>query len=229
MKSFIPSIYRLIKGIENANPGSGRQLAEVVAKHIPEKEEMLPLADFDHPHNQSYGRTLLYHKNNFCIYLMAWNPGDFTAIHDHGTTEWGCVYAFDDFTHRLYTLKENLLTLKSDKKFLKSSIARIGSDTVHMMGNMHQKKQNLSLHIYGTSKPEKGLAQQSKVYFPELGKTVISDGPAYLHHQQQPIHNTIIQLETEKETLKDYLELRKEQAKLSGNQYPEILDAYQSS
>ncbi len=229
MKALTPSIHKIIVGINHANPSSGEQLAKVVAKHIPEKEEMLPLADFDHPHNQSYGRTLLYHKDNFCIYLMAWKPGDFTAIHDHGTTEWGCVYAFDDFTHRIYTLNSNKLTLKSNSVFLKGNMAKISTKTLHMMGNLHQNKQNISLHIYGTSKPEKGLAQQSKVYFPELGKTAISNGPAFLYPQQKNMQDALIHLETEKETLKDYLELRKDQAKLSGNQYPEIMDTYLSS
>ncbi len=227
-RSITPSIDNMIMDINESNPTTGDQLAEIISRHAPRKEEMMHFADFDHPNYESYGRTLLYHKNNFCIYLMSWKPGDFTAIHDHGTTEWGCVYAFDDFTHRLYSLHANTLILKSKNKFLRGRVARIRSGTIHMMGNLHNHQNNLSLHIYGTNTPEKGLAKQSKVYYPEVEKASISNGPAFLYTSRQTEQHHKTPFQTENETLKDYLELRINQANLSKNTYPEI-SAYQSS
>ena len=54
-------------------------------------EDLLPWADFDHPVKDSYGRKMVFEGPNFEVMVMSWVPGDYSAIHDHGYTQWGAV------------------------------------------------------------------------------------------------------------------------------------------
>ncbi len=200
------SVIRLVHAIEDGVPANSKELSLIVKHNIPERDELLHLNDFDHLPELSYGRRKLYENPIFCIYLMSWCPGDFTAIHDHGTTQWGCVLALDDFEHRLYQLTDNTLVLKDNKPFLKGQTASVYSDVIHMMGN-NGDKNALSLHMYGTNEPGKKVAQRSRIFYPEINKMAISQGAAYLYNPQicnSQLHNFS---NFEENTLDDYFSL----------------------
>jgi cysteine dioxygenase len=205
-KTLPPSVKQLIAAIKAHNPDNNKEIATLVKQHPVDREELLPFNNFQHPANESYGRRQLYADDKFCIYLMSWCPGNFTAIHDHGTTQWGCVLALDDFAHRLYQFKDNKLVLKDDKPFLKGQTASVHSNVIHMMGN-DSNENALSIHIYGTNEPGKKVAQRSRIFYPEINQMTYTQGAAYLYN---PHHNTNILIDFEnidKETRNDYFAL----------------------
>jgi cysteine dioxygenase len=200
------SVKRLIQVIESGKPASSKELAVIVKQNMLIRDELLHLNDFDHPRHLSYGRRQLFENDTFCIYLMSWCPGDFTAIHDHGTTQWGCVLALDDFAHRLYYFKNEKLVLKDDKPFLKGQTASVYSDVIHMMGN-NSRQNALSVHIYGTNEPGKKVAQHSRIFYPEINRMTITMGAAYLYHPKTCTHELQDFSHIEESTLDDYLSL----------------------
>lgn len=184
MKTNLPSsVNQLINRIQENSPRNSKELATLVKSNAVKREEMLPFHSFDHCPKESYGRRELFKSNTFCIYLMSWCPGDFTAIHDHGTTQWGCVLALDDFTHRLYQFNNNMLVLKYSRPFLKGQTASVSSNVIHMMGNTG-KNNALSIHIYGTHDPLQKAAQNTRVFYPELGQITYTHGAAYMLHSE---------------------------------------------
>jgi cysteine dioxygenase len=207
MEIILPAdINRLIHAIEEGKPTDSKALSLIVKQNIPNREALLHLNDFGHPAEISYGRRQLFENETFCIYLMSWCLGDFTAIHDHGTTQWGCVLALDDFAHRLYQLKDNILELKDNKPFLKGQTASVYSDVIHMMGN-NGKKNALSVHIYGTNEPGKKVAQHSRIFYPEINRMTITQGAAYLYHPKTCNHELQDFNHIEESALEDYLAL----------------------
>ena len=201
-----PGLKNLILSIIDKKPGCSAELREIIKASDIKRAEFMPFSDFDHSDHQSYGRKLIYENDVFTIYLMSWRPGDFTAIHDHGTTQWGCVLALDDFAHRLYQFKNDKLVLADDKPFLKGQTASVYSDIIHMMGNNGNKKA-LSLHIYGTNEPGKKVAQQSRIFYPEINRMTITQGAAYLYHPKTCNHELQDFNHIEESTLDDYLAL----------------------
>ena len=143
-------------------------------------------ASFDHPDDQSYGRKLLYESRRIKIFLMSWSPGDFTAIHDHGSTEWGCVVALGDFTHRVYRFEDGLLRLKNNSLFGEGQVACLSGDLIHMMGNAGNRNIT-SLHIYGSDSQNKYLARRSNLYFPDSKSIITTNGPAFLNCHEDTI------------------------------------------
>jgi predicted metal-dependent enzyme (double-stranded beta helix superfamily) len=144
------------------------------------EHEFIPFNKFDHPETESYGRNLLYETDKFKIYLMSWKPGDFTAIHNHGITEWGGVYFFGNATHRLYEMTNDKLELIQCDYFKKGDSAAICGDLIHMMGNSGNKEFT-TLHIYGSNTGFSANAKDEKVFLPEHRSVFNTNGPAFLN------------------------------------------------
>lgn len=200
------SLKRLVDAIKKYNPTSNRDIESLVQKHPINRHEILPLNNFVHPDNESYGRRQLYANDRFSIYLMSWCPGDFTAIHDHGTTQWGCVVALDDFTHRLYQFNHNKLVIKDNKPFLKGQTAKVHSNVIHLMGN-NSNNNALSIHIYGTNEPDRKVAQHSRIFYPEIKKMTFTHGAAYLFNPQNDTDKLIDFENIDEATRSDYFAL----------------------
>jgi cysteine dioxygenase len=165
-------------------------------------------ASFIHPPDQSYGRNLLYESDRLKIFLMCWAPGDFTAIHDHGKTLWGCVYALGNFTHRVYHLNKGLLKIKSDAQFTKGQVACLKGDFIHMMGNKGNMN-IMSLHIYGSDSKDESLAKRSRIYQIDKKKIITTNGPAYLNTNEESILHQEYFDSVDQKALLDYIDLMK--------------------
>lgn len=163
---------------------------------------------FDHPINESYGRKLIYDNGNFKILLMSWCPGDFTAIHTHGYTEWGCVYFFDKAAHRLYETVDNALKLCQKDDYKKNEIALICGDITHMMGNSGPNDL-ATLHIYGSNSRESDVSENATVYMPESNLVATTMGSAYLNMSKNLMLTQNIQASLQGDDLKDYFTLIK--------------------
>jgi cysteine dioxygenase len=181
MNSNIPApLKKLAQKLEVPDSIDFNFLKKAVAETKLRATDLKPFALFNHPAEQSYGRHLLYDSPKLKIFLMCWAPGDFTAIHDHGSTEWGCVIALGDFTHRIYYFKDGQLTVKSADPFRQGQVACLTGELIHMMGNSGNSN-IMSLHIYGTDSGNETLAKMSRVYLPEKDKVVMTNGPAFLN------------------------------------------------
>lgn len=205
----LPSkVKKLARELEAFDSPGYSFLKETVAGTGFSARDLNHLASFNHPEEQSYGRHLLYEGRRLKIFLMCWAPGDFTAIHDHGQTQWGCVVALGDFTHRLYHFEAGRLKLKSIEPFVEDQVSFLTGNLIHMMGNAGNSN-IMSLHIYGSDSNDKSLAKRSRVYFPEKKKIITTNGPAFLNCPE----GTILEQEyfdsVDKHALLDYLNLVK--------------------
>ncbi len=215
MSSTIPEkVVKLARKIEASDPVDFSFLKEAVAGAGISGNEFKDHASFTHPPDQSYGRILLHDSRRLKIFLMCWTPSDFTAIHDHGSTDWGCVVALGDFTHRVYQFEDGLLRLRSNSPFGEGQVACLTGDLIHMMGNTGNKN-IMSLHIYGSDSGNESLAKKSRVYLPESRKVITTNGPAFLNCSSE----TIIREEEFSaicsQALDDYLELLNVRMKLA--------------
>jgi cysteine dioxygenase len=165
-------------------------------------------ASFNHPVDQSYGRNLLYESNRLKIFLMCWAPGDFTAIHDHGQTRWGCVIALGNFTHRVYHFENGVLKIKSDAPFGKGQVACLKGEFIHMMGNTGNMN-IMSLHIYGSDSKDELLARRSRVYQIDKNKVITTNGPAFLNTNKESILHQAHFDSVDQKALLDYTDLMK--------------------
>lgn len=171
-------------------------------------KDVEPYMLFSHCNKESYGRTLIYDNGNFKMLLMSWKAGDFTAIHNHGFTEWGCVYTFGEATHRLYEVEQNELKLIQKDIFPAGAIASVCGDLTHMMGNAGSED-FVTLHIYGSNSRKSNISANAKVYVPENQKVLTTMGTAFLNMNKELIINESPLKCTKTELLTDYYQLVK--------------------
>jgi len=152
---FSPQLQWLINALQNANnltPNSIKRLVEQA--HISEAD-LLPWADFAHPVTDSYGRKLVFDGGHFEIMAMSWLPGDISAIHDHGSTEWGAVQSFGSAAHYIYTLQQTttgpVLSQPMAAPYKPGMVREVDHHLIHQMGNIGEMP-FLSLHVYGLEK-----------------------------------------------------------------------------
>lgn len=181
MKTELPkSIKNIISKINNTDKIDRKKLIDIISKAKLSEKDFSEYTTFDHPDSESYGRKLIFDNGNFKILLMSWRVGDFTAIHNHGYTEWGCVYFFGEATHRLYKMVDDKLKLVKKDYFLEGQIASVCEDLIHLMGNS-SLKYFTTLHVYGSNSLNSNISENAKVYIPEFQKVVTTMGSAYLN------------------------------------------------
>jgi predicted metal-dependent enzyme (double-stranded beta helix superfamily) len=201
-------IRKLINDIRYHSYLSNSLVADIVDSNQLNEKDIAPYYSFEHSENESYGRQLIYDNGNFKILLMSWKSGDFTAIHNHGYTEWGCVYFFGEATHRLYSVDDNELKLIKKENFQKGQIAYVCGDLTHMMGNSGTTD-FATLHIYGSNTRRKDISKDAVVYLPEFDKEVTTMGSAYLNMDKKYILSEKPLLSIATDLLADYYNLVK--------------------
>jgi hypothetical protein len=209
MKKMIPhSLLKLTNELGSTKNIDNKIVAEIVSGSRLTASDFSQYQSFDHSYAESYGRKLIMDNGKFKILLMSWRPGDFTAIHNHGYTEWGCVCFFGEATHRLYTLEKGELRLKQSDTFGEGEVASVCGDLTHLMGNAG--KQNFTtLHIYGSNTKTSNISENAKVYVPEFRKIFTTMGSAYLLMNQNLILSETGFDNISARTLNDYLSLVK--------------------
>ncbi|KKM24840.1 hypothetical protein LCGC14_1601070 [marine sediment metagenome] len=183
-------------------------VAEIVSDAKLSEKELSQYISFDHPNNESYGRKLILDSGEFQIFLMSWRAGDFTAIHNHGYTEWGCVYFFGEATHRLYKIVDDELNVVQKDNFHGGQIAAVSDDLTHMMGNENAKDYT-TLHIYGSNVINSIVSENTKVYLLEFQKVVRTMGSAYLNMDRSLVLSEKPLLKIHQDVFLDYYSLVK--------------------
>jgi predicted metal-dependent enzyme (double-stranded beta helix superfamily) len=208
LDSLSTELQKLINDIANSPAMNNEVLGEILAGKKLSADIFRAFETYHHPANQSYGRKLIYDHGTFKILLMSWAPGDYTAIHNHGYTEWGCVCFFGDATHRMYAYQNGQLSLTQKDTFTDGFIAYVCGSLNHLMGNAG-KSGFTTLHIYGSNTRSGDISQNAKIFLPEHGKIISTMGSAYL----QPEQNVIIDQQSfacsNPELLEDYFSLVK--------------------
>lgn len=149
------------------------------------EEDIAQYQRYNHDLEYSYGRNEIYTNKYFRIYLMSWDAGDATAIHDHGNTDWGCVQFIGNATHRTYKVNENVLKMVSKEEISKGAIVSVEGNFIHLMSNLGIESV-CTLHIYGNNKP-KSDDEVAVIYQPEFGRVVTTSGTAYLNMDKTEI------------------------------------------
>jgi len=207
MKTNLPaSIQKIVTQLSKAQNVDNELVAEIISTIKLTEEELSAYIYFQHPKNESYGRRLIVDKGNFKILLMSWAVGDFTAIHNHGYTEWGGVYFFGEATHRLYETTDNELIITQKDNFHKGQFVPVCGNLTHLMGNSGTENFT-TLHIYGSNIRQKDISENAKVYLPEFNKTVTTMGSAYLNMDKSLVLSEIPLLHVSEAVFTDYINL----------------------
>jgi cysteine dioxygenase len=206
-QNYLPqSLNRLVEGVNNDTHIDSSRLAHIIRQADLKKEDFLSKSSFNHASNESYGRTRIYEGRNFSIYIMSWSPGDFTAIHSHGSSDWGAVYFFGDINHRLYHASGNKIELIEKGLVPEGTIAPVNGSLVHAMGNSAEKPV-MTLHIYGWSHQGSNANDNSLIYELEKNQIRITDGSAFINIKNELCKSTKRGIITNTETVIDYFEI----------------------
>jgi len=137
----IPSMYRLLTG----------DTSFLKPEHY--------ITDTEH-----YSRNAIYvaEQSDISLYSIAWLPGQWTPIHDHGT--WGVVGVFEGILEERNFIRTDPESHKQGGADHGIILARGGSmwltpgtvtsfvpnpDHIHVTGNPDPEKRVISLHLYG--------------------------------------------------------------------------------
>jgi predicted metal-dependent enzyme (double-stranded beta helix superfamily) len=209
MKPNLPSgIKKIALELNNLSNIDNNMVAEIVSGVKLSEKELRQYISFDHPNYESYGRKLILDSGKFQIFLMSWRAGDFTAIHNHGYTEWGCVYFFGEATHRLYRIADDELKAVQKDNFHDGQIVGVSGALTHMMGNENAKDYT-TLHIYGSNAINSIVSENTKVYLFEFQKVVRTMGSAYLNIDRSLVLFEKPLLKIHKDVFLDYYSLVK--------------------
>ena len=157
------SLVKLVESLQNQPVLSPEIVCQCVLAAGVQPEDLLPWADFDHPIADSYGRQLVYNQGNFEIMVMSWLPGDFSAIHDHGATQWGAVQCFGSAEHYVYELDGDRLRMQASCPYTPGSIKSVDGALIHQMGNAGASP-FLSLHVYGCNEPCQSITGDARLF-----------------------------------------------------------------
>lgn len=207
-KIYSKNLKRLVQDIKHQKFLTNPLVSEIVEYNHISESDVAGYVSYNHLPNESYGRQLIYDNGNFKILLMSWKSGDFTAIHNHGYTEWGCVYFFGNATHRLYSITNDELKILKRDNFLKGQIASVCGDLTHIMGNSGTEDFT-TLHIYGSNSRKRDVSKDAIVYVPELNKEVTTMGSAYLNMDKNLILTEKPIISMNHEVVADYFALVK--------------------
>ena len=141
-------------------------------------DDLEPWAHWDHPPSESYGRRLVWRDSNVELMVMTWLPGDHSAIHDHGSAEWGAVQCFGAASHRRFRLEGQQLISQKNLPYAPGQIQWVDGSLIHQMGNSGTVP-FLSLHVYGTSRDSADITAAARVFNLESGCIETTNGGVF--------------------------------------------------
>ncbi|MBK6620286.1 MAG: methyltransferase domain-containing protein [Saprospirales bacterium] len=142
-------------------------------------EDLQAWADFDHPASDSYGRKLAYKGDHFEIMVMSWRPGDASAIHDHGFTQWGAVQVFGPGEHATFRIEEGVMHTASRGVLQPGQVIAVSHDLMHQMINPTTDEPFFSLHVYGLDHEIDNVTGEARVFDVVNGQVQRVDGGVF--------------------------------------------------
>ena len=160
----------VIKAIEKCEKVTPHKAKEILLENPIPLGKLGSFVDFDHPALDCYGRKMIYIGENFELMLMSWNPGNFSAIHDHGYTQWGAVYLYRNVQHNIYSIKNKSISFGKKKLLPAGSAVAVNHALVHQMGNPSTERL-CSLHLYGCETEMDEITADTRIF--ELENKVV--------------------------------------------------------
>jgi cysteine dioxygenase len=169
-------ILKLIKLIEEQPLIDNEFAVNAMIEADVQTGDILPWEDFGHPVSDSYGRKLVYNGGRWELMVMSWVPGDMSAIHDHGTAQWGAVKLFGPAENAVMAVSEGMLTTKARKIHSSGEVFSVAHDLIHSMGNVGLSPY-ITLHMYGCNEWKRGpVTENSRVWDLDEGKIQFTNG-----------------------------------------------------
>ena len=156
-------LQQLIRRLQKTPYLTPEQTKEAVEQANLSTADLMPWASFDHPVSDSYGRKLVFYGGHFEIMVMSWLPGDFSAIHDHGQTQWGAVQCFGSAEHFVYQLEGDRLSSPTPAPYTPKMVRAVDHSLIHQMGNSSDQP-FLSLHIYGCGDASHSITGNARIF-----------------------------------------------------------------
>jgi len=163
IETYPVSLQKLINRLQQTTDLTPAQVKEFVIEASISQENLMPWADFQHPVTDSYGRKLVFDGGHFEIMAMSWLPGDFSAIHDHGATQWGAVQCFGAAEHYIYSFTKGMLEPLKPAHYLPGMVYAVDDNLIHQMGNPGNKP-FLSLHVYGCQEIQESITGNARIF-----------------------------------------------------------------
>ncbi|NEQ49281.1 MAG: cysteine dioxygenase [Leptolyngbya sp. SIO3F4] len=193
------SLQRLIHILQQTPDFTPEQIATMVGDANVSVQDLLPWADLNHPISDSYGRQLVFNGGYFEIMVMSWLPGDFSAIHDHGATQWGAVQCFGAAEHYIYTFKQGGLCTLEPAHYSPGMVHAVDHSLIHQMGNPGNEP-FLSLHVYGCQGAKGSITGNARIFDLFEGSIQYTDGGVFFGLPEDQINLKRYGLEADRET-----------------------------
>lgn len=173
------AIQDLIRMLEEAEDLTPRVARDLLLSANLQAEDLEPWSDLEHPIRDSYGRKLIFDGGYFEMMAMSWTPGDFSAIHDHGYTEWGAVQVFGPAEHSVFLEQDGDLTTLSRAEAKPGEVLAVGHQLVHQLGNP-SNTHFMSFHMYGCyGRFKGGITANARIFDLEEGSVQRTDGGVF--------------------------------------------------
>ncbi|MEO1653981.1 MAG: cysteine dioxygenase family protein, partial [Bacteroidota bacterium] len=173
------SIRQIIQAIYAEKDLSPAKVKKILKEAQVKQEELIPWAQFDHDPKDSYGRQMIYDGGFFDMMVMSWNPGDFSAIHDHGYSQWGAVQVFGEAEHAVFLVQDNSIQTLSRNIMKPGQVIGVGHQLVHQMGNPHTNQRYVSLHVYGCYERDNNVTGDARLFDLEAKEIHRIDGGVF--------------------------------------------------
>lgn len=188
IETLAPSVAKLIEKIE-ATPKltilSAIKLVEEAGITEADIEEFI-IRDYDNA--DCYGRTMVYDGGRFELMVMTWRPRNYSAIHDHGYTEWGVVMPFHTAHHNIFRLDDMKLSIAKQEIVQPHQCIGVPNELIHQMGNPTTQTYS-SLHLYGCNKRDHDVTADSKIYELEKNRIVHTTGGAFFNLAEDLVYD----------------------------------------
>ncbi len=176
-------IWELISTIAAVGCSSPAIACQMVRNSRIRENDLVPWARYRHSVDDSYGRNLVYAQNGLEVMIATWDRGDYSAIHNHGHTQWGVVQVFGRIEHAVFGYRNGKFTAVSRDLMPANSIIGVTNALYHQMGSM-QADTFLTLHIYGTESDTANVTGGAEVYDLYQRKVYKTDGGVFYNRDR---------------------------------------------
>ncbi len=163
LETLPPSIRDLILRIKADSPLTPAKAKRLLSECNIAEADLAAWVDYNHPAADSYGRKMVWDAGQYELMVMSWSPGDYSAIHDHGYTQWGAVKVFGNAEHAVFDYQEGVLTTQSRVTMPAGSVVSVANDLIHQMGNVTQPPYP-TLHLYGNYDRASDVTADARIF-----------------------------------------------------------------
>ncbi len=172
------TVQKLIDRIKSEKQLTPHTARDLLVKAELKMQDLEAWADYDHPAADSYGRKLLFDGGFFEMMVMSWEPGDCSAIHDHGHTQWGAVQIFGPAEHSVFLVQDGDIRTLTRTKIRPGEVLAVGHELVHQMHNPTNIR-FLTFHLYGTYDKHHPVTGDARVFVLEANSIQRTNGGVF--------------------------------------------------